>query len=155
MPDSPKYEYLQDICLANRYTGKIFYDKLSFIFIEMPNFVKKPHELHTELDKWLYALKHLTEFKKQPVYLTGPEFDQFFALAKYANLTKEERDMYNTSLKQKWDNKNVLDYAVEQAKQKGEYKKAIEMAKEMLADGFPIDQIVKYTKLSEEEVQAI
>ncbi|ACU03288.1 Rpn family recombination-promoting nuclease/putative transposase [Pedobacter heparinus] len=151
LPDTPRYEYLQDICLANRHTGKIFYDKLSFIFIEMLNFVKKPHELHTELDKWLYALKHLTEFKQRPAYLSGPEFDQFFALAKYANLTKEERDMYNTSLKQKWDSKNVLDYAVEEAK----HKKAVEIARQMLSDNLPIDQIIKYTKLSKEEIQAL
>jgi hypothetical protein len=38
-------------------------------------------------------------------------FDQLFDLARYANLTKEERDMYNASLKYKWDNKNVRDYA--------------------------------------------
>lgn len=155
LPDTPKYEYLQDICLANRHTGKIFYDKLSFIFIELLNFVKKPHELHTELDKWLYALKHLTEFKRRPAYLSGPEFDQLFALAKYANLTEEERDMYNTSLKRKWDNKNVLDYAVEQGQLKAKHEQAIEMAKEMLAANEPIEKIIKYTKLSADEIKAL
>ncbi|ACU03107.1 PD-(D/E)XK nuclease family transposase [Pedobacter heparinus] len=151
LPDTPRYEYLQDICLANRHTGKIFYDKLSFIFIEMLNFVKKPHELHTELDKWLYALKHLTEFKQRPAYLSGPEFDQFFALAKYANLTKEERDMYNTSLKQKWDSKNVLDYAVEEAK----HKKVIEVATALLAKNIDLNIISEATGLSQEEIQAL
>lgn len=167
LPDTPRYEYLQDICLANRHTGKIFYDKLSFIFIEMRNFVKKPHELHTELDKWLYALKHLTEFKKQPVYLSGPEFDHFFALAKYAGLTKEERDMYNTSLKQKWDNKNVMDYAVAQGKLQGklqgelqgrlegELKAKREMAAKLLAKNTPIEEIIELTGLSKEEIESL
>lgn len=59
--------------------------------------------------------------------------------------------MYNTSLKQKWDSKNVLDYAVEEAKQ----KKAVEMALEMLAFNEPIEKIIKYTKLSKEEIQAL
>ena len=128
----------------------------------MLNFVKRPTELYTELDKWLYAFKHLTEFKKRPEYLSGPEFDQFFNLAKYANLTQEERTMYNRSLKYKWDNKNVMDYAVAQAELRGETKgeakgrhdEAIEIALEMLADNEPIEKIIKYTKLTKEEILA-
>jgi hypothetical protein len=63
------------------------------MFIELLNFVKEPHELHTQLDKWIYALKHLAEFEQRPEYLNGSEFDQLFNLAEYANLTREERDM--------------------------------------------------------------
>ena len=159
LPDSLSSEYLQDICLANRHTGKIFYDKLGFIFIEMLNFVKTAHQLETALDKWLYALKHLAEFKERPEYLSGPEFDQFFNLASYAKLTKDERDMYNTSLKRKWDNKNIMDYAVAEGEvrgeQKGKHEKAIEVALEMLADGTPIDKIAKYTKLSVQEIASL
>jgi predicted transposase/invertase (TIGR01784 family) len=129
--------------------------------------VKKQDELYRELDKWLYALKHLREFNKRPEYLSGPEFDQFFNLAKYANLTKEERDMYNASLKYKWDNKNVMDYARTEGRAQGiaegkaegliegEHKKAVETAYEMLADNAPIDKILKYTRLSIEEIEAL
>lgn len=148
-----------NICLANSHTGKIFYDKLSLIFIEMINFVKGPEELETDIDRWFYALKHLTEFKTRPAYLSGPEFDQLFNLAKYANLTKEEKVMYDASLKHKWDNKNVRDYEVgkgrEQGREEGAHKKALETAKEMLAEGEPLERIVKYTKLSIEEIQAL
>ena len=65
----------------------------------MLSFVKKPGDLDTELDKWLYALKHLTEFEKRPAYLSGPEFDQLFNLAKYANLTKEEQEYVQCKFK--------------------------------------------------------
>lgn len=63
--------------------------------------------------------------------------------------------MYNTSLKHKWDNKNVLDYAVAQAEQKGEHKKAVEMARQMLAEKEPLDKIVRYTKLTIEEIGSL
>jgi predicted transposase/invertase (TIGR01784 family) len=162
LPDSIKSEYIQDICLANRYTGKIFYDKLTLMFIELLNFVRKPHELHTQLDKWIYALKHLTEFKQRPEYLNGPEFDQLFNLAEYANLTREERDMYNTSLKYKWDNKNVRDYEVskgrEEERAKADEEKreiAIKLALDMLTDNEPIEKIIKYTKLTLKEIESI
>jgi hypothetical protein len=64
----------------------------------MLSFVKSPAELETDLDKWLYALKHLTEFKERPQYLNGSEFDPLFDLAEYANLNERERNMYNNSL---------------------------------------------------------
>lgn len=163
LPDSSKSEYIQDICLANRHTGKIFYNKLNFIFIEMLNFVKGDEELYTELDKWLYALKHLTEFKKRPEYLSGPEFDQLFNLAQYANLNKEERKMYNASLKYKWDNKNVRDYAAEKGREEGrekgleegKHQKAVETAIKLKAKGILIDEIAELTDLSIVEIQAL
>ena len=34
-------------------------------------------------------------------------------------MTKEEKTMYNSALNRKWDNQNVLDYAVKTAKEEG------------------------------------
>lgn len=39
--------------------------------------------------------------------------------------------------------------------EKGEHSKAIEIAMEMLADKFPIGQLMKYTKLSAAEIKAL
>ncbi len=55
------------------------------------------------------------------------------------------------ALKYKWDNKNVLDYAL----QEGERKKAFEIAREMKKDGLPITQIAKFTKLYVEEIEKL
>lgn len=126
--------------------------------------------METDLDKWLYALKHLTEFKERPQYLNGSEFDPLFDLAKYANLNEEERNMYNDSLKHKWDNENVMDYAVKTAKEEGrkeerakveEEKK--EMARKIIVDmalklkrkGMPSDEISDATGLHRKDRSAI
>jgi len=71
--------------------------------------------------------------------------------------------MFDSSLKYKWDNKNVLDYAfkegVEQGKLEvkleGKQEKAKEVAREMKQDNFPLDQISKFTKLSIEEIEKL
>ena len=63
--------------------------------------------------------------------------------------------MYDSSLKYKWDNKNVLDYAVKEGIEKGEYKKALDIAREMKKDGLPLAQIVKFTKLSVKEIEKL
>lgn len=75
--------------------------------------------------------------------------------------------MYDSSLKYKWDNKNVLDYAlkegmekgiaqgIEQGIEQGEYKKSLDIAREMKKDGLPPAQISKFTKLSIEEIEKL
>src|SRR3546814_5170354 len=61
LPDSPKGDYVHDIGPAYLSTGKSFYDKQRFKFIELPKFNKPLNELKTGLDKWLHLLKHLHE----------------------------------------------------------------------------------------------
>ena len=92
-----------------------------------------------------------------PVYLRKSIFEKLFNIAEYTNLTKEEKTMYDSSMKYKWDNKNVLDYAVSTAEakgiEKGMKKKAVSIAKEMKKDGLPSAQISKFTNLSIEEIE--
>ena len=44
----------------------VFYDKLTYIYLEMPKFQKTEDELVTMTDKWLYALKHLPDLLERP-----------------------------------------------------------------------------------------
>lgn len=169
LEDSPPQHYLYDICLCNRDTGQIFYDKLGFTYIELANFVKRETELETGLDKWLFVLKNMGRMDKIPAYLRKPIFEKLFNIAEYTNLTKEEKAMYDSSMKYKWDNKNVRDYArkegletgikqgIEQGIgrgiEQGEHKKALHIAYEMKKDGMPLPQICKFTGLTPEEVE--
>jgi predicted transposase/invertase (TIGR01784 family) len=148
-------EYLHDICLCNRDTGEIFYDKLGYTYIELRNFVKTDIELETDLDKWLYVLKNMSRMDKIPAYLRKPVFEKLFNIAEYSNLTKEEKIMYDSSLKYKWDNKNVLDYAVREGFEKGEHQRSLDIARELKKEGLAIEFIAKTTKLSIEEIEKL
>jgi predicted transposase/invertase (TIGR01784 family) len=159
LEDSPAGAYLHDICLCNRDTGEIFYDKLGYTYIELSKFVKKDTDLATDLDKWLYFLKNMPRMDRLPVYLRKPIFEKLFSIAEYTNLTKEEKIMYDQNLKRKWDNQSVLDYAVSTAEakgiEKGKHEEAVTIAKEMKNDGLPLAQISKFTKLSIEEIEKL
>ena len=164
---SSSSEYIHDIYLCNKNTGEIFYNKLGFTYIELHKFVKGVTELQTDLDKWLFVLKNMSQMDKIPVYLRKPIFEKLFNIAEYSNLTKEEKTMYDSSLKYKWDNKNVLDYAlkegmekgmekgIEKGIEKGKFEKAIAIAREMKKDGLPSSQISKFTELSIEEIEKL
>jgi predicted transposase/invertase (TIGR01784 family) len=152
---TPKMAHLHDICLCNRDTGEIFYDKLGYTFIELSKFVKEDTELESELDKWLYVLKNMSRMDKIPVYLRKPIFEKLFTIAEYTNLTKEEKTMYDSSLKYKWDNKNVLDYAIKEAKQEGKVEEARAIAREFKKMGISNEDIAKGTGLSIEEIEKL
>lgn len=46
--------FLREIQLIDNQTGEVFYDKLTFVYIEVPRFRKEEEELVTHFDKWMY-----------------------------------------------------------------------------------------------------
>ena len=106
--------------LSDIETGEIFYDKLKFIFIEMPKFHKQESELETPVDKWLYALKYMGKLSKRPEALGGEVFAQLFSATALAGLNHDERAAYEESLKIARDNFNVVDTAHREGYAEGE-----------------------------------
>lgn len=116
--------------------NRIFYEKLNFIFIELPRFNKSEKELKTHLDKWLYFLKNLDSFESIPQILNEPVFVEAFKTAEVANFTEEEYRTYEYSLMVMRDNINVINTAriegKEEGRREGEKNKAVEIAKNLL-----------------------
>lgn len=59
-----KYRY--DVKLTDIETYKVFYDKLTFVYLEMPKFNKDIEALETRFDKWMYVLKNLNRLDRIP-----------------------------------------------------------------------------------------
>lgn len=101
------------------------------------------------------------------VYLIGILDFNLKKIAELSNLTKEEKDMYDSGLKAKWDYENTIAYAKDMAKEEGleeglekgveigEHKKALEIAREMKEQNASADQISKLTKLPVAEIEAL
>ncbi|WP_262886598.1 PD-(D/E)XK nuclease family transposase [Sphingobacterium sp. SGG-5] len=88
----------------------------------MVNFVKDELGLESDLDRWLYVLKNMSKMDKLPIYLRKPIFEKLFRIAEYSKLNKEEREMYDISLKNKWDEYSIRrtqEQMVEEAIEKG------------------------------------
>ena len=81
-------------------TGQVIYNKLSLVFIELPDFQKPADELNTNYEHWLYVLKYLANLKEMPDTLkTNKIFKKLFIEAEVANMTPEELDIYDKSIK--------------------------------------------------------
>jgi predicted transposase/invertase (TIGR01784 family) len=90
---------------------QVFYDKLRFIYIELPKFTKTLEQLQTHLDKWLFLLRHLPDLTDRPEPLQEEIFNQLFDVAEIANFSRTEQDSYQNSLKYYRDLNNVVDTA--------------------------------------------
>ena len=97
----------------------VFYDKLTFLYLEMPKFTKTETELKTMYDKWLFVLHNLSRLMKRPAALQERIFTRLFEQAEIARYTPEERLDYEDSLKVYRDLKNVLDTAELKGLRKG------------------------------------
>ena len=149
----------------------VFYDKLTYIYLEMPKFRKTEDELVTMTDKWLYVLKHLPDLQERPKALQERIFRKFFDVAEIAALSKEEYAKYWESEKIFYDNVGAFMAArakgIAEGQAKGEAKGRAEgraegieenkreNARKMKADGISFELISKYTGLSAEEIEAL
>ena len=145
--------YLHDVSLTNTDTGEIFYNKLGFKFLELPKFVKTEDQLETDLHRWFYLLKHMSSLDRVPAVLNKRVFQKVFKIAEVSKLSKEERAMYDSNLKAKWDYENSIAFAEEKAEERGEHKKALDIAGQLKKEGLSIEFIAKVTNLSVSEIE--
>ena len=143
-------EYIHKVQLR-REDGSVFYDKLNYIYIELPKFNKKQDELETHFEKWLFAFKWLHKLKNRPLALQERVFKRLFELAEIAKYNDMERAQYDNSWKTYWDNENTLAYA----KKEGREETILEMIKNGLDNGHPLKIISEYTNLPVEKIQQI
>lgn len=143
-----RHEYLHTIKLKNQ-NGKIFYDKLTYVYLEMPNFTKSEAELENRLDKWLYFIKNLEDFQNIPAIFTDEVFEKAFEKAELSKLGQADLNKYENSLKYYRDYKNTIDTAFDEGKIEGK----IETAKKLKALGVDINIISNSTGLTKEEIE--
>jgi len=152
-----------EVKLVDQSTQKVFYDKLTYIYLEMPKFKKTEEELETHFDKWLYVLRNLEDLTKRPEKLQEKIFAKLFEQAELANYSEQEYTEYEHSLKIYRDLNNVIETAESKGEKrgeargiaKGEIKKAKEIARSLLEEGLAIELIMKITQLSQEEVEKL
>ncbi|MEM6845109.1 MAG: Rpn family recombination-promoting nuclease/putative transposase [Bacteroidota bacterium] len=144
-----KFRY--DVKLTDIETCQVFYDKLTFVYLEMPKFQKDVKELTTKFEKWIFVIRNLNKLDRVPDELREGVFKKLFEVAEIAKFSKAEADAYEESLKSYRDLKNTLDTAREEAID----KRNVEIVQNSLKAGLSIDIIASITGLNSEEIERI
>lgn len=152
--DSSDY-YHHEVMLMDTQTKEVFYDKLVFVYLEMPKFNKNITECDTFLDKWMFVMKNLTSLLDRPVELQQRVFKRLFEAAEVARFTPQQRMAYEESLKTYRDLVNVVDTAMEKGVAKGIVEGIRKTAANLKKMGMGIDQISLATGLSVEEIKRL
>lgn len=167
-------EVVHTVQLKNQ-NNKVFFDKLTYTYLEMPNFRKGEDELETKLDKWLYFIRNLEDFDSIPSILNEPIFETAFQLAELAKYSQDERLEYEGSLKTYRDVKNMIDYAFgdgyfegeqegmskgrtlgrKEGIEEGKKEANLEIARKMKSMGVSIDVIQQATGLTQAEIEGL
>lgn len=149
---------LMDVC-----TKQVFYDKLTFIYLEIPKFNKSEDELVTMFDKWLFVLRNLSRLMARPAALQDRIFTRLFEAAEIAKFTKEQYEAYEESLKvyRDWQNTIVTAEQKGMAKgmaegiAKGRMEQNIANARSMKLAGLDYEIISRVTGLSKDEIDKL
>lgn len=144
-------------------THELFYDKLTFVYLEMPKFIKTEDELETHFDKWLYVIKNLHKLEEIPQKVKVKVFEKLFEEAEIAQYKPKDRIAYEDSLKYYRDLKSVLDTSFRKGEKKGEIKgekkgrkdEKIDIAKNAIQEGANDEFIAKITGLSLQDIKKL
>lgn len=152
-----------EVKLVDLYTHKVFYDKLTFIYLEMPKFNKKEDELESMFDKWLFVLRNLSSLFERPHALQNRVFDRLFEAAEIAKFNPKELGEYWESLKNFRDWYSVMSTQLKKGREEG-LKEGLEQgrkeecfknAKKMKQAGIAFDVIAQVTGLSIGEIASL
>ena len=144
-------------------THEVFYDKLTYIYVEIPKFDKKESELESMYDKWMYVLKNLSNLMQRPAALQERVFTRLFEQAEISKFDKQELKLYEDSVNAYRDIVNAIRTAEKkkyaegraEGRAEGEKKAKERIASNLLALGVPIETIMQASGLSEEEIKNI
>ena len=175
----PDDSMIHEIKLKDVADNHVFYDKLTFVYLEMPKFNKKEEELETMFDKWMFALTNLARLLERPKALQERIFTRLFEQAEIAHFTPDEREEYVASKKEYWDYYSTMKTSfdkglaegmekalaegmekglaegMEKGMEKGLSQRNVEIARSMKAKDYAIGDIADITGLSPEEIEAL
>ena len=136
-------------------------DTLKFLLTDIRYFFFKTDRSHVVLynlqGKNIKRMKQVEE--RYISLLTDFGFDRLFEEAEIAKFTPQEMREYETSKMAYRDIKNSVDTAkregIAEGMEKGMNQKALDIARNMLADGVDLNLIMKYSGLTQEQIEKL
>lgn len=159
-------KFRTDVALREKSNDTIFSDKLRFIYLSLPFFNKSEEECESGFEKWIYVLKYMEMdevFKNLPLAEQKKMLDHLAKLPDVRYLSSEEQEKYDESIKTVDDYYSGLygsyvegeEKGIAKGRAEGELSKKLTIARNLLAMGMSLPQIVKATGLNEEQLKQL
>ena len=160
-------EFRTDVALMDMGSGRLFSDKIRLIYLQLPLFTKDVDGCSNDFERWIYVLKNMETLNRLPFAAKSAVFKRLAEITDIASLSKQERMMYDESLRKFRDTIVVMEGArlsgVEQGRIEGRVEGRAEgkaeeqrrIARGLLEVGTPVSTIAKVTGLSEDEIAGL
>ena len=151
----PADSYRHEVKLKDVEDNHVFYDKLTFVYLEMPKFNKTEDELVTMFDKWMFVLRNLSRLLERPKALQDRIFQKLFEQAEIAKYSDAERRLYEASQKEYWDYTSTLETAERKGIQLGMFHEKIDTIHRLQSMGLSVEQIAQGADMKVDEVKKL
>ena len=156
-------EFRSDVALMDMKRLTVFSDKVRLIYLQLPYFTKEADDCKNTFERIIYALKHMDILQRMPWAAQDAVFKRLSEIAEVSSLDKEERRQYDESLRHYRDTLVVMEGQFMEGEAKGraegraegEHKGRMDIARNLKAMGLSIDDIVKASGLTADEVAAL
>ena len=156
-------EFRTDVALMDMGSGRLFSDKIRLIYLQLPLFTKDVDGCSNDFERWIYVLKNMETLNRLPFAAKSAVFKRLAEITDIASLSKQERMMYDESLRKFRDTIVVMEGArlsgVEQGRVEGRAEGKAEeqrrIARGLLEVGTPVSTIAKVTGLPEDEIAGL
>ena len=156
-------KFRTDVALREKSSDSVFSDKLRFIYLSLPFFNKSEEECESGFEKWIYVLKYMEVLERLPFTAQKKIFNHLAKLADVRCLSSEEQEKYDESIKAVDDYYSGLygfyvegeEKGIAKGRAEGELSKSLTIARNLLAMGMSLPQIVKATGLNEEQLKQL
>ena len=130
-------------------------DRLTYIFIELPKFVKTAEELDGNVLEGMYfCLKNMPLLQERPNALKHEVFDIIFEIGELLEMDEETRNKILENMTTERDLKNQLEYARKEGRAVGLAEGQSETIRKMIAGGIPLDAIANALGITVEECES-
>ena len=148
-------DFRTDVALMDMCSCRLFSDKIRLIYLQLPLFTKEVDECVNDFERWIYVLKHMETLNRLPFAAKSAVFKRLAEITDIASLSKQERMMYDESLRKFRDTIVVMEGARLSGVEQGRAEEQRRIARGLLEVGTPVCTIAKVTGLSEDEISGL
>ncbi|GHT94783.1 hypothetical protein FACS1894141_2110 [Spirochaetia bacterium] len=145
--------YLNTYELRNVKSGNRFTDLMKVIILELPKVPKEDDG--TAVWPWMQFFKSRTAKEVDMLAAKHPEVSGPVAEIKRLSWSERRRKIADEKERIRRDNFAMMEYIKERGMEEGRTEGKAETARKMKKDAFSLEQIVKYTGLTPEEIERI
>ena len=139
-------------------------ETINLLFLELNRFDRDLGRCVSDLDRWCYALKHVGTLDALPGELRLEAFRRPFDACEIARFEPQVKLTYEKEMITERDYYNIIETAKDDGREQGRaeglqagieqgsLEAATRIAKAMLADGEPVEKVIRFTGLSREQV---